>query len=201
MENSNDKNEKSSEQLMENYLDGDENALPVLIKNNLDLVFNFVRRMVKTEHDAEDITQESFVKVWKKSATYRRGSRFSPWLLSIARNTALDFLKKKKEFVFSQFESDDGGNFLEAGLADPEPLPDEIFSRAGLVLQVQTALAQIATEQREVIVLRHESNMTFEEIGDIVQRPLNTVKSQYRRGLQVLREILISVDDDLTKNK
>jgi RNA polymerase sigma-70 factor (ECF subfamily) len=200
MENSNDKNDRTNEQLMGNYLDGDESALPVLIKNNLNLVFNFVRRMVRTEHDAEDVTQESFVKVWKKSGTYRRGARFSPWLLSIARNTALDFLKKKKEFVFSQFESDDDGNFLEAGLADPEPLPDEIFSRAGLVEQVQAALAQIATEQREVIVLRHESNMTFEEIGDIVSRPLNTVKSQYRRGLQVLREILVDGYSDLTKN-
>ena len=55
----------SNERKMEAYLDGDESALPVLIKNNLNLVYNFVRRMVKTEHDAEDITQETFVKVWK----------------------------------------------------------------------------------------------------------------------------------------
>ncbi len=184
--------ENSNEQLMEAYLDGDEKALQVLIKNNLGQVYNFVRRMVKTEHDAEDIAQESFVKVWKKSGTYKRGSRFLPWLFSIARNTALDFLKKKKEFVFSQFEGNDGHNFLEAGLADIEPLPDEVFSRAGLAEQMETALSQIALEQKEVILLRHTSNMTFEEIGDVVGRPLNTVKSQYRRGLEVLREILVS---------
>jgi RNA polymerase sigma-70 factor (ECF subfamily) len=188
MENS---NEKNNEELMETYLDGDENALPVLIKNNLNLVYNFVRRMVVTSHDAEEITQETYVKVWKKSGTYKRGARFSPWLLSIARNTALDFLKKKKEMVFSQFENDDGHNFLEAGLSDPEPLPDEIFSRVGLAEQMEKSLSQIAPEQKEVILLRHTSNMTFEEIGDIVGRPLNTVKSQYRRGLQVLREILV----------
>jgi RNA polymerase sigma-70 factor (ECF subfamily) len=184
MDNFNEKN-------MEAYLDGDESALPILIKNNLDLVYNFVRRMVKTEHDAEDVTQETFVKVWKKAGTYRRGARFSPWLLSIARNTALDFLKKKKEFVFSQFESEDGGNFLETTLADPEPLPDEVFSRADLAEQMELSLAQISPEQKEVIVLRHTSNMTFEEIGEVVGRPLNTVKSQYRRGLEVLRGILI----------
>jgi RNA polymerase sigma-70 factor (ECF subfamily) len=183
--------DKNNEQLMEKYLDGDENALPILIKNNLDLVYNFVRRMVKNNHDAEDIVQETFVKLWKKSGTYKRGGRFSPWLLSIARNTALDFLKKKKDFVFSQFESDDGHNFLEASLSDPEPLPDEVFSRAGLREQMEASLSQIALEQREVIVLRHTSNMTFEEIGDVVGRPLNTVKSQYRRGLEVLREILV----------
>ena len=177
-------------------LDGDERALQILIKNNLDSVYNFVRRMVKTEHDAEDIVQETFVKVWKKAGTYKRGSRFSPWLLSIARNTALDFLKKKKEFVFSQFENDDGGNFLENSLADIEPLPDEVFSRANLAEQMEKTLAQIATDQREVIVLRHNSNMTFEEIGQVVGRPLNTVKSQYRRGLQVLRRILVSAKID-----
>jgi RNA polymerase sigma-70 factor (ECF subfamily) len=183
--------DENNEQLMEKYLDGDESALPILIKNNLNLVYNFVRRMVKTEHDAEDIAQETFVKVWKKSGTYKRGARFTPWLFSIARNTALDFLKKKKDFVFSQFENDDGHNFLEAGLHDPMPLPDEVFSRAGLAEQVETALSQIALEQKEVIFLRHTSNMTFEEIGDVVGRPLNTVKSQYRRGLEVLREILV----------
>jgi RNA polymerase sigma-70 factor (ECF subfamily) len=183
--------ENSNEQNMEAYLDGDEKALQILIKNNLDLVYNFVRRMVKNNHDAEDITQETFVKVWKKAGTYRRGSRFSPWLLSVARNTALDFLKKKKEFVFSQFESDDGKNFLEATLTDPEPLPDEVFSRAGLQEKMDKTLLQIALEQREVIVLRHSSNMTFEEIADVVGRPLNTIKSQYRRGLSVLREMLV----------
>ncbi len=183
---------KTNEQLMEDYLDGDESALPVLIKNNLDLVYNFVRRMVKNDHSAEDIVQETFIKVWKKAGTYKRGARFSPWLLSIARNTTLDFLKKKKEFVFSQFDNDDGGNFLEAGLADPEPLPDEIFSRVGLAEQIEKVLAQISPEQREIIILRHSSNMTFEEIGQTVGRPSNTVKSQYRRGLSSLRQILLS---------
>jgi len=70
-------------------------------------------------------------------------------------------------------------------------LPDEVFSRADLAEQMELSLAQISPEQKEVIVLRHTSNMTFEEIGEVVGRPLNTVKSQYRRGLEVLRGILI----------
>ena len=185
---------RTNEQLMSDYLDGDGSALPVLIKNNLDLVYNFVRKMVKTEYDAEDITQETFVKVWKKSDTYKRGGKFSSWLLSIARNTALDFLKKRKDFVFSNFENDEGHNFLESSLVDTEPLPDEIFARADLAEKMSEVLLKIVPDQREVVVLRHSSNMTFEEIGEIVGRPLNTVKSQYRRGMSVLREILISED-------
>ena len=172
------------------YLEGDEKALGVLVDRYLSDVYHFAFRLVGNAGAAEDVAQEAFVKAWKHIRSFVPGGSFRAWLFTIARNTAVDYLRTKKEVALSRFENAEGENSLLASIADNAPLPDELIARAEDVRYLAGLLAEINPEYREVLELRHTSNLTFEEIGKVVKRPLHTVKSQHRRGLAALRRLI-----------
>lgn len=181
---------KTDKQLVSEYLDGDERSLSVLVDRYLTGAYNFALKLTNDSQAAEDITQESFIKAWKNIRGFRRGSSFQTWLFSITRNTAIDWLRKKKELTFSTFEKEDGTNSIIETLADREPLPDQLIAQAEDARFVEALLNELDPRYREVITLRHSSNLTFEEIGKLLKRPLHTVKSQHRRALIALRRPL-----------
>ncbi len=182
--------EPTDAQLVAAHLDGDPEAFDRLVKRYLKPVYNFVLRFASPE-DAEDIVQETFVKVWKRFRTYRGQYSFRSWLFGIARNAAIDWLRKKRPASFSEFEDVEGGNPLVESLADAGPLPDEIAAAAEDVRRVAGAVSRLPAAYRDVVSLRHDGGCTFEEIGQVQSRPLNTVKSQYRRAIIALRRLLL----------
>jgi len=180
---------RSDEQLISDYLEGDDQSLSVLVDRYLSDAYNFALSLTKDSQSAEDITQESFVKAWKNIRKFVPTNSFKSWLFRIVRNTAIDTLRKKKEVAFSVFENVEGENPLVASLADTAPLPDELLARAEDAQYLEKLLEQLNPEYREVLTLRNTSNLTFEEIGKILQKPLHTVKSQHRRALIALRRL------------
>lgn len=182
--------ENNDQQLVAEYLAGDKRALTELIEQNMTLIYRYALRLAQDSMSAEDITQETFVKLWRNLKKYNPQQSFRTWLLSIAHNTALDLLRKRKDFIFSELGDEvDGQGFAEM-IPDPAPLPSEIFARAEQGKLLESALAQLSASSREIVILYHESGLTFAEIGVILGKPLNTVKSQYRRALLSLRKIL-----------
>lgn len=181
---------KTDEELISDYLDGDEGAIGVLVDRYLADVFNFAFKLTGDRQLAEDITQESFIKAWKNIRGFKRGSSFRTWLFAITRNTAIDCLRKKKDLVFSAFENVDGTNSFTENLVDKELHPDELLARAEDVSFVEALLNEINPHYREVLTLRYSSDLTFEEIGELLKKPLHTVKSQHRRALIALRRSL-----------
>jgi RNA polymerase sigma-70 factor (ECF subfamily) len=181
---------KEDNELIAAYLEGDEQALGVLVDRYLSDVYSFALRLAGDAGAAEDIAQEAFIKAWKHIRSFVPGRSFRAWLFTIARNTAVDYLRTKKEVALSCFENIEGENTLIASIADNVPLPDELIARAQDVRYLARLLTEINPEYREVIELRHTSNLTFEEIGEVVKRPLHTVKSQHRRGLAALRRLI-----------
>lgn len=175
--------------LISDYLEGDSEAFTALIQHNLKLVYRFAFRMVGNQQDAEEVTQDTLVKLWSNAKKYNSEQNFRTWLLSIAHNTAIDLLRKRKSFVFSDFDTDEGMS-IEETIADPEPLPVEILMRAEEKMLLDGALAQLSVSHREVLTLHYQEQLTFSEIGVIMNKPLNTVKSHHRRALVVLRKIL-----------
>ena len=181
---------KEDEQLISAYLEGDDHALTVLVDRYLPDAYNFAFKLINDQHIAEDVTQESFVKAWKNMRGFIPGNSFRSWLFSIIYNTSIDYLRKKRELPFSGFENNEGYNSLVATLNDNEPLQDELIAMAENTRYVANLLNQINPQYREVLTLRHTSNMTFDEMSKLLRKPLHTVKSQYRRGVASLRRLI-----------
>jgi RNA polymerase sigma-70 factor (ECF subfamily) len=100
-------------------------------------------------------------------------------------------MRKKRELAFSTFNTEDGENFLADTVPDTEPLPPEIFEQAENKKIVENLLEKISPDYREVLLLHYTNEFTFEDIGKILNKPLDTVKSQHRRALILLKKMLI----------
>lgn len=177
---------RSDQELIAAYLDGDRQTLDILVARHYRAIWMFARRLATAPEDAEDITQETFIKVWRHLKKFDPERNFKTWLLAIARNTALDFLKKKKAVPFSAFETDEGENpFLEAP-ADATPLPHEMLERKEAGGIIKDVLKKLSSKHRATLVLRYSNNLTFRAIAEILAEPLHTIKSRNRRALAAL---------------
>jgi RNA polymerase sigma-70 factor (ECF subfamily) len=187
-------NEKDDRELVQAYLDGEEDILPYLIKRHIKAVYNFAHSFTSDEAIAEDITQEVFVKVWKKLKSYNPKYSFKTWLFTIARNTAFDYLRKKKDLNFSDFETVDGSNALTDNLTDEAVSAEEDLIKIENIEYVRQGISKVPLLYREVLILRYNHDLSLDEISTVLKRPLETVKSQYRRGLLHLKTLLTRIN-------
>lgn len=179
-------------QLIHEYFERSPEALDVLFKRHFLSVYRFAYRMVGNMHDAEDVTQETFMKVWKHLKKFDESRSFTTWIFSIAKNTALDFLKKKKFVPFSAFENEEGDNAMLESIADPSALPPEIFDRADLESFLASALQKLPPLYRAVLTLRYNEGFRFREIAEVLGESIDTVKSRHRRACLMLQKLLIA---------
>jgi RNA polymerase sigma-70 factor (ECF subfamily) len=179
--------EKGDQELIDDYAKGDSGAFARLVDRHAKRVYNFVYRLLGNRDDAEDVTQETFLKIWKNLKKFRTGESFSAWLLTIAHNTAIDSLRKRKNVVFSDFGKEDAENIFAESIPDPEALPDELAAKAEDAEFLEKLLEKLPILHREVLLLHYKERLTFDQIGKILKKPLDTVKSQHRRALVKLR--------------
>jgi RNA polymerase sigma-70 factor (ECF subfamily) len=183
-------NNYSDEQLVEAYLKGNREALNLLIKRYLTPIFNYALSFVKDAATAEDLTQEVFVKVWKKIKKFDNQYKFKNWLYAIAKNTSLDYLKKNKAISFS-----------ELNLVDDNLLFEDLIKEAGLSAQEKLELAhetsilnsavdKLPEKYKETVKLHYLEGFKFREIADSLKESIETIKSRNRRALIYLRKLL-----------
>ena len=142
--------------------------------------------------DAEDIAQETFLRLWKNLKKFDQSKNFKTWLFAIAKNASLDLLKKKKTDVVL---ADRRGGRCRS---KPSSRPTSLFrihqttlSTAGLLKKnFDVALAKLPSHYRDVMVMRYTDNLKFREIAERLGEPVDTVKSRHRRGLALLRDML-----------
>ncbi len=172
------------------YRAGDQKAFSELVNAHLSAVYSFVARYVGYGGEAEDIVQEVFVKVWKNLGRFDTSRNFRTWLFTIAKNTALDWLKKKRPVAFSELDDGQGGtSFEETVVADESPASERFDER--LTKEKLTAgLDSLPPEYRAVVLLRLDSQLTFREIAETLNKSANTVKSHYRRAVALLRRFM-----------
>lgn len=180
----------SDKQLIIDYLNGDKKSLEILIRRYLRPIYSFVYRYVGNAQDAEDITQEVFIKVWRNLKKFDQQKSFKTWIFAITKNASIDFLRKKKTIPFSEFEDNKGKNKLTETLASPLPLPNELIERVDMRHMLNLAMERLSPQYRMVLFLRYNDHFTFREISESLEEPLNTVKSRHRRALIQLKKLI-----------
>lgn len=183
----------TDQELIYQSLEGDDKAFKELLQRHLKNVYAFIYRLTGNTEDSKDITQDTFIKVWKNLKNYKLEYSFKTWLINIAKNTAIDYLRKKRPILFSDFDNNDEVESFEEKLIDTEPLQDELFEIMENKIKVENAISKISIQKRTVLLFHITEGLTFEEISKILNKPINTIKSQYRRALLDLKKI-ISVD-------
>lgn len=174
------------EELIVKYNEGEEDALRILIDRYTSHIYNFSARFVGLDN-ATDIVQEVFIKVWKNMKKFDVSkSSFKTWLFTIARNTTTDYLRKKKMKVFSELDKEDE-EFTET-IKDEVILPSEAMEKLEDKEYLNSLLEKLPKNYKEVLILYYQEEMTFSEIGESLNKSLNTVKSWHRRALIKLRE-------------
>ena len=179
-------------QLIDMYFEGDLKAFDGIINHHSRIIYRFVFNLIGNIEETHDITQETFIKVWKNLKKFDKTKNFKTWLFTIARRTAIDYLRKRKNISFSSLDNDEMDTTFEQTIRDEEILADEIFEKNENVEIIKKALAEIPLEQKAIVLLHNGEEMTFEEIAEIVGKPMNTIKSQYRRTLFALKKSIIS---------
>ncbi|MFZ2205017.1 MAG: RNA polymerase sigma factor [Minisyncoccia bacterium] len=179
--------ENKDTELIDSYLSGDDNALKELIGKYTPQIYNFVRRFVGV-NEADDITQEVFIKVWKNLKKFNVDkSSFKTWIFTIARNTVIDFMRKRKIVLFSSLDNEE--NFSES-IEDEAILPDEVIQKLQDVDLLNSLLEKLPEQYRTVLVLHYQEDMTFDEISQVLNKPSNTVKSHHLRAISQLRRMI-----------
>lgn len=173
-------------------LNGHEAAARELVRRYERPVYNLIERLVRERAVAEELTQDAFLKIFRALHTFDPRLRLSAWILRIAHNTALDYLRRlRPPMVSLDAEPEEGTLRLDERLADERALlPDRLYERQQMVAAIDRALRTLRPEYRAVLVLRYQEGLDYDEIATIVERPLGTVKTFLHRARRALASAL-----------
>ena len=175
--------------LLSAYIQGDDKAFETLVKRSKSKVYTTIYLIVKDRYIAEDLMQEAYIKAIDvmKSGRYNEEGKFLPWVLRIAHNMAIDHFRKEKRYptivledgskVFNSFE------FAEDSVEDMQLKADQVAN-------VRELIKKLPDEQREVLVMRHYEDLSFQEIADQTGVSINTALGRMRYALINLRKML-----------
>ncbi len=152
-------------------------------------LYRFAFKLLENKEDAHDVVQESFIKAWKNLKKYDQKKSFKTWIFTITHRTALDFLRKRKNIHFSQLDTDE--DTFEQSIIDTEPLAHELFEKNENIDLINRALDTLSIQNKTILLLHDGEGMTFDEIAEIQDKSINTIKSQYRRSLLALKEYIM----------
>lgn len=175
--------------LIERALAGEPAAFGELVLRYQDRLFNSLARVLGSEEDARDAAQEAFVQAFVKLETFRGSSAFYTWLYRIAHNTAMSHARRKRPTRSLDAEREDRGSEP----IDGQMAPDVQLELSERATQVQRVVAELSIEYREVIVLREIDGCRYDEIAEILDVPVGTVRSRLFRARLELRDRLAPI--------
>jgi len=194
--------EVTDEALMTRYQRCDLAAFGTLVDRHKTPIFNFFLRQIKVPPQAEDLVQEVFLRIIESASSFKHEAKFTTWAYTIARNLCIDHMRKasyRRHASLDQRESGEAGEGPALGeqVADihPRASTERTAISSEIQLKVVAAVEALPNEQREVFLLRHVSNLPFQEIAQITGTPENTVKSRMRYALERLQEALTDFEE------
>ncbi|CAL9632090.1 RNA polymerase sigma factor SigE [Saccharothrix sp. NPDC042600] len=154
-----------------------------VVRDHADRVYRLAYRLTGNQHDAEDLTQETFIRVFRSLASYQPGT-FEGWLHRITTNLFLDMARRRSKFRMEGLPEDTDR------LAGDDPSPEQVYHDTHLDPDLQAALDELPPDFRAAVVLCDVEGLSYEEIGATLGVKLGTVRSRIHRGRQALRAAL-----------
>ena len=178
--------------IVRKVLQGDVNAFEKLVTEYEKGVYAIALRMTGNPEDASDMTQEAFIKAYNSLQSFRGDSKFSVWLYRIASNVCLDFLRSRsRKPTVSLSVEDDEGEETQLDVADESQSPELLLERSLTRDAVQRGLQALAPDYRQILLLREIQGLSYEEIADVLQIEVGTVKSRIFRARKRLCAFLV----------
>ncbi|MEQ8712827.1 MAG: RNA polymerase sigma factor [Cyclobacteriaceae bacterium] len=179
--------EVSDSQLVSLYKQGDETAFEELVERHKSRVFTTIYLIVKDQYTAEDLMQDGFIKAVNtiKSGRYNEEGKFLPWLLRIAHNLAIDHFRKAKRYPTIVME--DGSNVFNT-LEFSEDSIESLQIKKDTHALLRKLIQELPESQKEVLIMRHYMQMSFQEIADATDVSINTALGRMRYALINLRK-------------
>ncbi|OPX18390.1 hypothetical protein BXT86_01480 [candidate division WOR-3 bacterium 4484_100] len=165
--------------LIKRAIRDDEEACNRILNLYKGRIFSYVYRMVRNYHDAEDITFDVFIKCFKNLPKFDLSRPFIPWLFSIAHNQVIDFFRKHRieyEYLDERQSTEDG--------------PESRYEKKIIVEKVEKAIARLSPLDRELVILFHKEEHSYQEISEILNLPISTIKTRLHRARKRLRELI-----------
>ncbi len=180
--------------LIERCLDGDQDAWSMIVRQNWRKVFNVAYKFVGRHEEAEDLTQDIFLKIFRSLGTFDRRANFQTWLISVSRNLCIDYyrsVRKERETIDRQVTAE------ETSPASLDAGPLAALEQRDLAALLRRALNSLPESLRLAVMMRDIQELSYQEIADRLQLPEGTVKSRINRGRKELaRQILRLREDD-----
>jgi RNA polymerase sigma-70 factor, ECF subfamily len=170
---------------------GDQAAFEDVVMFYQDKIYQHCLRMVGNQHEAEDIAQEAFIRAYINIHSYDERRKFSTWLYRIATNLTIDRLRKRKPdyYLDAEVKGTDGLD-MYSQLAADEKLPEDELEGLELQTYIQKQIAELPSKYRSIIMLRYLEDFSLQEISEILDIPIGTVKTRIHRGREALRKKL-----------
>jgi RNA polymerase sigma-70 factor (ECF subfamily) len=176
--------------LIEEAKNGNESSFEALILSCRKKAWNIAFQYMRNENDAMDALQESFIKIYKNLKGFKGDSRFDTWVHRITVNTCKDMLRKNEKYKLNDsiYTGGDDGEYMR-DFPDADPGPEDTFMMSELASELLLCVDRLPPDHREVIILRDIQNLSYEEISEILDTSLGTVKSRISRARGNLRRI------------
>ncbi|MBD3289320.1 sigma-70 family RNA polymerase sigma factor [candidate division KSB1 bacterium] len=177
--------------LIRKALAGDQRAFTEILNRYRASIYNLIYKMVHNKEETEDLVQEAFIKAFSSLSTFNEEYAFSTWLYKIAINNSIDHFRKKKLKTYSMdtpIESKDGP--IQREFSDSSYLPDDPLLNKEKNKLIEEAIAKLPEKYRVSIILRHREEKSYEEIAQILDIPLGTVKARIFRAREMLKKQL-----------
>lgn len=185
-------------ELVSAYVDGgDQQAFSLLLDRHQDRVFGYLVGMVRDRTVADDLFQETFfraIRAMRSEKGYEARGKWLPWIMRIARNVALDHLRRRKRRRSRTAHDDEDEMSMDQIAVDGQPDAAETLQRGERYEFLYACIDQLPEEQREVVLLRHETDLTFREIAELTDVSINTALGRMRYALLNLRRMMEESD-------
>ena len=186
----------SDEELMMKCRNGDMSAFELLVMRYKDLIINFIYKSIGDYHRAEDLTQETFLRVFRNSGRYEPKSKFKNWIYLIATNLCRNEIRNRKRrntVFFDDLIPDDENENYPALMQDVRNLPDELYEKKEQQLIIQQKINCLPENQRLALILVTYHDLRYEAIAEVLDCSVSAVKSLIHRARQKVKKLLVDV--------